>query len=181
MDLEDRSATRKRVREVVIMVFQAAGQWLPAQPASRRAVRLAIAPARRGFTLIEVMIVVAIVAILSAIALPSYSEYIKRGQIVEGITPLADMGAKMEQFYQDNRTYTDACKSKVAAEPAETSRFKYVCDGHKSRYTVRANGKGSMSGFEFVLTHEGARNTASVPAGWTKGTGCWSTRRDGSC
>jgi len=181
MDLEDRSATRKRVREVVIMVFQAAGQRLPAQPASRRAVGLAIAPARRGFTLIEVMIVVAIVAILSAIALPSYSEYIKRGQIVEGITPLADMGAKMEQFFQDNRTYRNACESKIAAQPSDTKRWGYRCDPRGSSYTVRATGKGSMLGFEFVLTHEGARNTASVPPGWTKGTGCWSIRRDGSC
>lgn len=136
---------------------------------------------QRGFTLIEVMIVVAIVAILAAIALPSYDEYVKRGQIVAGITPLADMGAKMEQFYQDHRTYVGACQSRIAAEPAETARFKYICDGHKSYYTVKAEGKGSMSGFVFVLTHEGARNTASTPSGWTKGSGCWSIRKDGSC
>ena len=161
--------------------FQAAGQRLRAQTAIRSTVRPALARAQRGFTLIEVMIVVAIVAILSAIALPNYSEYIKRGQIVEGITPLADMGAKMEQFYQDNRTYVAACQSKIAAEPAETARFKYSCDAHRSRYTVRAEGKGSMAGFAFVLTHEGARNTASTPPGWKAGSGCWSTRKDGSC
>ncbi|MEG1455426.1 MAG: type IV pilin protein, partial [Comamonas sp.] len=71
-------------------------------------------------------------AILAAIALPSYSEYIKRGQIVEGITPLADMGAKMEQFYQDNRTYRLACESKIAAKPADTARCEYRCSEQAS-------------------------------------------------
>ena len=151
------------------------------QSASLRLRRLALVSTQRGFTLIEVMIVVAIVAILASIAIPSYSEYIKRGQIVEGITPLADMGAKMEQFYQDNRTYEGACDSRIAAKPAETARFAYECDEHKSRYTVKATGKGPMNGFAFVLTHEGARNTASTPAGWTKGSGCWSTRKSGAC
>lgn len=135
----------------------------------------------RGFTLIEVMIVVAIVAILAAIALPSYSEYIKRGQIVEGITPLADMGAKMEQFYQDNRTYVGACDSRIAAKPGDTARFGYECDERKSSYSVKAIGKGAMNDFAFALTHEGNRFTSRTPSGWTAGSGCWSARKDGSC
>lgn len=151
----------------------------PCQPASGSACHRL--KAARGFTLIEVMIVVAIVAILSAIALPSYSEYIKRGQIVEGITPLADMGPKMEQFYQDNRTYRLACESKIAAKPADTTRFAYSCSEQASSYSIRASGKGSMDGFIFALTHEGQRYTTSTPPGWTAGSGCWSTRKDGSC
>lgn len=139
------------------------------------------ATAQRGFTLIEVMVVVAVVAILSAIALPSYSEYIKRGQIVEGITPLADMGAKMEQFYQDNRTYSNACESAIAAKPADTARFAYQCSTQASSYSIRATGQGSMNGFVFALTHEGQRYTTSTPPGWTAGSGCWSTRKNGSC
>lgn len=136
---------------------------------------------QRGFTLIEVMIVVAIVAILAAIALPSYDEYVKRGQIVAGITPLADMGAKMEQFYQDNRTYIGACVSKIAAKPADTARFAYACDERKSSYTVKATGQGAMNEFVFALTHEGNRFTSRTPSGWTAGTGCWSVRKDGGC
>lgn len=165
-----------------MMVFQAAGQWLPAQPASRRAVRLAIAPARRGFTLIEVMIVVAIVAILSAIALPSYSEYIKRGQITDGLTPLADLGAKLEQHFQDKRKYEGACEAgSIAPEPAATARFRYDCDLAATTFTISAVGLGSMSGFVFTLDEKGQRRTTYTPSGWTKGTDCWSTNKAGRC
>lgn len=136
---------------------------------------------QRGFTLIEVMIVVAIVAILAAVALPNYSEYVKRGQLVDGLAPLADMGAKMEQFFQDNRTYVNACQSAVAAKPADTARFIYECSEQTSSFSVKATGRGAMDGFVFTLTHTGARNTSGTPNAWTAGSGCWSVRKDGGC
>lgn len=137
---------------------------------------------QRGFTLIEVMIVVAIVAILAAIALPSYSDYIKRGQIVEGLTPLADMGAKMEQHFQDKRKYDGACTAdSIAPLPNATSRFEYACSPDATTFTVTATGRGAMGGFEFTLNEKGERATTGAAEGWTKGSGCWSTRKDGSC
>lgn len=136
----------------------------------------------RGFTLIEVMIVVGIIAILAAIAMPAYQEYIKRGQIVDGLVPLADMGGKLEQYFQDNRTYEDACgTSGLAPAPAATARFKYTCALDVKTYTVTATGTGSMSGFVFTLNQQGQRATTGTPSGWTAGTNCWSARKDGSC
>ena len=70
----------------------------------------------KGFTLIEVMIVVAIIAILATVALPAYTDYVRRGKIAEGTSALLAMKTKMEQYFADNRSYTtpgapvlDAC------------------------------------------------------------------------
>jgi len=58
-----------------------------------------------GFTLIEVMITIAIVAILAAIAIPNYANYLTRGKIQEATSNLLGMRVKMEQYFQDNRMY----------------------------------------------------------------------------
>lgn len=63
---------------------------------------------QRGFTLIELMITVAIVAILAAIAFPSYTRYVQRGYRSEGIAMLNDAVARMERYYAQNNTYATA-------------------------------------------------------------------------
>src|SRR6516162_2622938 len=71
---------------------------------------VAVAPSHSdGFTMLEVMIVVAIVGILAAIALPNYSDYVKRGKIIEATSALSDLRTRYEQFYLDNRTYAGGC------------------------------------------------------------------------
>src|ERR1700674_4881311 len=60
----------------------------------------------KGFTLVELMIVVAIIAILASIAVPAYNGYILRGKFAEAAGALAATRVKMEQYYQDNRAYS---------------------------------------------------------------------------
>ena len=137
-----------------------------------------------GFTLIEVMIVVAMLAILAAIALPGYSDYVRRARIVEAVTALADMGGKLEQYFQDTRSYVGACSADtVAPKPADTPYFEYACPTlTATQAEVTATGKGGMAGFRFQIDANGRRTTPSVTSGWTAPSGnCWSTRKDGSC
>jgi type IV pilus assembly protein PilE len=81
----------------------------PTRPTHRRAA---------GFTLIEVMVVVAIVGILAAIAYPSYQTFIQRGKIIDATNKLSDFRVKMEQWFQDNRTYLGADGKCGVADPA---------------------------------------------------------------
>lgn len=63
---------------------------------------------QKGFTLIEVMIVVAIIGILSAIAYPSYDEYTKRGNRTEGQAFLSDVSTRQERYFAQNNEYVTA-------------------------------------------------------------------------
>lgn len=65
----------------------------------------------RGFTLIELMIVVAVVALLSAIAYPSYQSYVQRGQRSSAQQLMVDIGNKQQQYLLDAKQYTAALDS----------------------------------------------------------------------
>jgi len=61
---------------------------------------------QQGFTLIEMMIVVAIVGILAAIAFPSYRDYVERAGRADGKAKLMEIMQAQERFYSQNQTYT---------------------------------------------------------------------------
>jgi type IV pilus assembly protein PilE len=139
---------------------------------------------RNGFTLIELMIVVVIVAILAAVAIPGYTSYIQRGKLTQALGNLASMQLRMEQFYQDNRTYSGACSaSSIAPKPDDTADFRYRCPTLTSNtFVIQAIGQGGMQGFTYELNQQGTRTTVSLPQGWAAPTSsCWAIRKDGSC
>lgn len=137
----------------------------------------------RGFTLIEMMIVVAVIAILAAIALPNYTEYIQRSRIADATSTLADMRVRQEQYFQDNRRYDAGgnCGAFAAprALPANTDHFAFVCVITATGFEARAIGRSSMLNFVFTINENQWRTTASP---WTGGAtvNCWATRR-GEC
>lgn len=143
-----------------------------------------------GFTLVELMIVVAIVSILATIAYPAYSDYLIRGRIPEATSALAAKRVQMEQYFQDNRRYDqDAAgnPNPVCANDAVTSRFfTFSCNpaATQTNYTLEAVGVGPMAGFRYTVDQANGR-TSNI----TRGNGwedpvpntCWAVRKGGGC
>ena len=137
-----------------------------------------------GFSMIELLVAVAIVSILAVVAIPSYRDYVRRGKLAEAYTNLASQRVKMEQFYQDARTYNNACQpNTVAPKPTDTVNFQYTCNIADQTYTITATGlaSGNLNGFRFTVDQSNNRATPGVPAGWTSSASCWVKNKDGSC
>lgn len=98
--------------------------------------------AQTGFTLIEVMIVVAIVGILAAIAYPSYDEYVKRGNRTEGQALLQDTSARQERYFSQNNAYVtdDADIAKLVLKGGNKSET-----GKYSLTLSKVNGDGGYT------------------------------------
>ena len=76
----------------------------------------------KGFTLIELMIVVALIGILSAIALPQYSKYILKGNRAAAQAFMLDVANREKQYLLDARVYTDSLTTLAVTTPADVAK-----------------------------------------------------------
>ncbi len=129
----------------------------------------------RGFTLIELMIVVAVIAILSAIAIPAYTGYVTRSKLTEAFSNLSSMSVAMQQYYQDNRTYADVTSaSSPDPWPCATANlptgkyFSFTCVNQTATtFTLTATPTGGLVAPSYAIDQDGNKYTTSVPAsGW---------------
>ena len=143
----------------------------------------------QGFTLIELMITVAVVAILAAVALPSYRDYILRGHLVTMTNDVQANRAKMEQYYQDNRTYITSTTAPApctatAVTNTKPTPYSLACSSiTATTYTVTATGTTGTAteGFSYSITQTGAQSS-TMSSAWGGATyACWIMRKGDTC
>jgi type IV pilus assembly protein PilE len=144
-----------------------------------------------GFTLIEAMITVAVISILSAIAFPSYQDYIVRGKVVEAQTSLSDFQVRMEQFFQDNRLYALTATPTVCGVPMpKTKYFSYSCVPVAAPgfgYTITATnvdqvGLGPVGSYIYTTSETNLHQTLAFKGVTiTPIANCWLGKRGDTC
>ncbi len=141
----------------------------------------------RGFTLIELMVTVAVIAILASIALPSYTDYVRRGKLTEATSSLSELRLRAEKFFADNRTYQNVGGTDVGfSEAINGARyFAYDCTTTAaSNFTCTASGIASegMAGFAYGINESNSRSsTFTALTGWNDSTTCWVIKKGESC
>ena len=124
----------------------------------------------KGFTLIELMITVAIIGILAAIAYPSYTEYVNRAKRAEATAAVLEAAQALERYYSVNNTYLNAgalaavFQSRVPAAGNQNYTIAVQGTPAATAYLLRATRTGSMAADacgDFQLSHAGERTLAS--------------------
>ena len=155
-----------------------------------------------GFTLIELMITVAIIAIIAAIAVPNYTDYVTRSKFTEAHGHLSDLRVKMEQYYQDNRRYSTTTGGGTCGIPGgntptvlNAKYFAYTCASAGTNaagdqtYTLTATGQSTqgLQGIAFGINQSNSRvtsvtsGTEMAKKGYASNTGCWVLKKPSQC
>jgi type IV pilus assembly protein PilE len=156
----------------------------------------------QGFTLIELMITVAIIAVIASIAVPNYTDYITRSKFTEAYGQLGDLRVKMEQYYMDNRRYSTTAGGGTCGIPGGnapttlgTRYFTYAClpggtnAAGDQTYTLTATGASdqALNGIAFTVNHANDRTTTVAAStlmadkGYAANTTCWVRKKPSQC
>ena len=135
-----------------------------------------------GFSLVELMVALSIAAIITAFAMPAYRDHALRSYLPEMSSGLQLSALRLEQYYQDNRSYRNGTACGITLPSSE--RFLFSCsvpeDGQS--FLLTATGSGAMAAFAYTIDHQGQTRTTSLPDTWgTAPLDCWVMKRGATC
>ena len=144
--------------------------------------QLKIPRAGRGFTLIELMIVVAIVALLATVAYPSYAAHVRRGKIAVALSELTTVRVRMEQYYQDNRSYgpTAGTTCGVGVPSADSFAFSCATSNTGQSFLITATGGRDLAGYVYTINDADVHGTSTFNGVAVNKT-CWIKKPGENC
>lgn len=122
----------------------------------------------RGFTLVELMIAVAVAGVLAAVALPSYREYVATARRADGRAGILSLAQAMERWYTERGTYVGATVGSTGIHPNKSSQGYYtlrIVAQDATTFRLRADPGGAQASDacgRFTYNQAGARGVASA-------------------
>ncbi len=146
----------------------------------------------KGFTLVEMMVVLSIMAILSFFVYPSYSDYVTRAKAVEAFTEIEKIHSKIKQYYLDNNTLNNCCSDNSFLESKnfniEITLGVKALENNVEDFQVVVSSKKLSSGgipeLSYKLTNNGGEylyETLYLPNNWVMNNNCWVYNKQGDC
>jgi len=137
--------------------------------------RIILSKSQLGFTLIELMVTIGIVAILAGVAVPNYISFTKNSEVSEALTTLINLSTQMEKRFVDVRNYGTGDECGIDS-PTGTYTFSCVSDGQTYTWTATA----PDDEYIYTIDNTGARKTTKFDGDSTE-VNCWTVSTDGSC
>ena len=127
-----------------------------------------------GFSLVELMVALAIAAVIAAFALPAYRDHTLRSYLPEMGSRLQLSALRLEQYYQDHRSYLNGTQCGVSLSPSEHFAYHCASSSDGQSFLITATGLAAMAEFSYTINHQGQTRTVLLPERWgTTPRDCW--------